>query len=481
MLETFVAQNLVSILHSTWPRANLFFWNIQGRHEVDFIIEAGNRCLAIEVKAAERWAQGDLAGLKAFVVWPEFLPITVLRRFVWGRSCGRFLYRCFFRNMVEGEPPMKILYDHQIFDLQQYGGISRYFYELMRAYAAAGEPGFELSCPFTTNAYLWEAPFLQLNTPLTRRRYKGSGVVNRLLAERGNRPAAVAKLAGGDYDLFHPTYYDPYFLGHLGEKPFVLTVHDMIHERYPECFPPDDPTTAWKRLLAERAAHIIADSHSTKSDLLEFCRVPADKVTVVHLGCSLQSPAAGAVLSQLPARYLLYVGERSRYKNFTFAVRALAPLFRAQPDLMLVSVGGGPFSAEELALFAESGLAGRCLQISLPDRELAAAYSGALALVFPSLCEGFGIPVLEAFACGCPALLAGRSSLPEVGGDAALYFDPENGAQLLGQTERLLADPALRGALVQSGRERVREFTWERTAEGTRAVYTGVLGGKGCL
>jgi len=374
---------------------------------------------------------------------------------------------------------MKLLYDHQIFDLQQYGGISRYFYELMRCYTATGEPGFELACPYTTNAYLWQAPFLRLNTPLTRRRYTGSGVVNRLLAERRNRPAAEAALDEGDYDLFHPTYYDPYFLGHLGGRPFVLTVHDMIHERYPECFPPDDPTTGWKRLLAERASHVIADSASTRNDLLEFFGLSAEKVTTVHLGCSLLPPSGGTCLPRLPGNYLLYVGERRGYKNFSFAVRSLAPLFRENPDLRLVCVGGGPFGGEETALFSELGLHDRCQQTGLNDRELAAAYAGAVALVFPSLYEGFGIPVLEAFACGCPALLAGRSSLPEVGGDAALYFDPENGEELLGQAARLLHDPALRESLAAAGRERLRGFSWERTAAQTRAVYDTIILEKG--
>lgn len=129
---------------------------------------------------------------------------------------------------------MKILYDGQIFDFQQYGGISRYFYELMRSYAASGAPQFELACPYTTNAYLWGAPFLKLNTLLTRKRFKGSGLVNNLLARGRNRSAAETALQAGAYDLFHPTYYDPYFLDHLGDKPFVLTVHDMTHERYPD-------------------------------------------------------------------------------------------------------------------------------------------------------------------------------------------------------------------------------------------------------
>lgn len=373
---------------------------------------------------------------------------------------------------------MKLLYDHQIFAVQQYGGISRYYYELLRCYAAEGAPEFELACPYTTNVYLWGAPFLKLNTPLTRKRFKGSGLINNLLAGSKNRSVAETALQAGDYDLFHPTYYDPYFLEHLGDKPFVLTVHDMTHERYPDCYPAGDPTSGWKTLLAERAAHIIADSHSTRADLLEFCRVPAEKVTVVHLGCSLAPPATADATVDLPEKYLFYVGERSRYKNFAFAVRALEPLFREYPDLELLCVGGGGFEAAEISIFADLGLVGRCRQVRLSDEELASAYNRAAALIFPSLCEGFGIPVLEAFACGCPAILSNRTSLPEVGGEAALYFDPENGEALLSQAARLLADNSLREELVHAGRERAREFSWERTAARTRAVYAGVLGTK---
>jgi glycosyltransferase involved in cell wall biosynthesis len=373
---------------------------------------------------------------------------------------------------------MRVLYDHQIFDLQQFGGISRYFSELMRSYSMAGTPSFELACPYTTNAYLWEAPFLKLNTPLTRKCYKGSGLLNNILAGRRNRPAAEKALRAGDYDLFHPTYYNPYFLPLLGGKPFVLTVHDMIHERYPEEYPTDDPTTVRKQRLVDQAAHIIAVSQSTKNDLIEFYNVQEERVSVVYHGCSLTSMAKADSTVALPEKYLLYVGERSRYKNFAFAIRAMAPLFREQPGLQLLCVGGGVFTPEERALLAELGLAGRCTQMRLADAELVAAYSHAVALVFPSLCEGFGIPVLEAFTCGCPAILSRRTSLPEVGGDAALYFDPECGDELLSQVVRLLADNTLRAELVQAGRQRVRDFSWERAASETSAVYARVLGGK---
>jgi glycosyltransferase involved in cell wall biosynthesis len=231
-------------------------------------------------------------------------------------------------------------------------------------------------------------------------------------------------------------------------------------------------------LLVECAAHIIADSASSKKDLVELFGVPEDRVTVVHLGCSLP-PAAGNRGPRLPGKYLLHVGERGRYKNFGFAVRSLAPLFRDNPDLWLVCSGGGPFTGEERSLLAGLGLEGRCLQAGFTDRELAATYGGAVALVFPSLCEGFGIPVLEAFACGCPTLLARRSSLPEVGGTAALYFDPEEGEELLSQARRLMIDSTLRGSLVGAGRERVNKFTWEQTAAHTKGVYARGMGGAG--
>lgn len=370
---------------------------------------------------------------------------------------------------------MKLLYDHQIFSQQRYGGISRYFCELMKRYAIAGEPTFQLACPYTSNAYLWEAPFLKLNTPVTRRPYRGSGAVNNFLARHLNRPAAVRALRQGDFDLFHPTYYDPYFLEHLGGKPFVLTVHDLTHERYPDCYPADDPTTGWKRHLCERAAHIIADSASTKNDLAAFFSVAPERVTVVHLGCSLKPSEEIHPRMKFPEQYLLYVGERGRYKNFTFAVRALAPLFREYPELRLVCVGGGPFTAEELSLFSGVQLQGRCLHYALDDGALATAYAGALALVFPSLCEGFGIPVLEAFACGCPALLADTTSLPEIGGEAALYFDPTQGEDLLCQARKLMVDLSLRTALITAGRDRVGKFNWEKTAQETHRVYSQVV------
>jgi glycosyltransferase involved in cell wall biosynthesis len=198
-------------------------------------------------------------------------------------------------------------------------------------------------------------------------------------------------------------------------------------------------------------------------------------ISVIYHGCSLQPQSAARKLPQLPEQYLLFVGERGRYKNFPFTLRALAPLLLGNSGLNMVCAGGGAFTGEEHAMLDGLGLHGRCRQFSLDDTELAAAYSGAVTLVFPSLSEGFGMPVLEAFACGCPALLSSRTSLPEVGGEAVLYFDPENMEELRTQAERLLVDASLRAGLIAKGLARVREFTWERTAAATRDVYAKVL------
>ncbi len=153
-----------------------------------------------------------------------------------------------------------------------------------------------------------------------------------------NREESLRKIAAGDYDLFHPTYYDPYFLEAIGSKPFVLTIHDMIPELYCEYYPLDDPTAAWKRLLIGRAAGIIAVSENTKKDLVDILGVPPEKVAVVHHGTTYaapEDPTAGRPPATgpapaglgLPDRYLLYIGTRERYKNLYFFLLALAGVF----------------------------------------------------------------------------------------------------------------------------------------------------------
>jgi glycosyltransferase involved in cell wall biosynthesis len=381
--------------------------------------------------------------------------------------------------MAEAGDCIKVLYDHQAFTYQDFGGVSRYFYELIdRLDAHNVRP--DLPTIYTNNHYA-------LNMKISCFSGRGlRGLVERraLKAAYGsidgyNRSKSLKLLAKGDFDVFHPTYFDPYFLKRLGDRPFVLTIHDMIHDIYPEHYPLDDRTSANIQALAGRADRIIAVSNNTKNDVIRFLGVDEGKVRVIYHGSSLglgidgRAPD-GAILEGLPERYLLYVGDRGKYKNFYFFLESIVPLLKKDEGLQIVCAGGGAFSPAEMAFFAGLGIAGRVRQSRVSDDTLAGMYRRALALAFPSLYEGFGIPVLEAFACACPTILSNAGSLPEVGGDAAAYFDPKDVASIRSAVRRVIEDEGLRSSMRCRGRERSKEFSWDRMAKETIALYKEV-------
>jgi glycosyltransferase involved in cell wall biosynthesis len=384
---------------------------------------------------------------------------------------------------------MKILYDHQTFTEQRYGGISRYFCELMDRFSRDPDLSCTLALRYSWNENLKNRP--SLDSCWSRRSEFLSGplfpfhqqichvdILNRLDI---NKRESERLLKGQDFDLFHPTYYDPYFQKYLGNKPFILTVYDMIHELYPEYFSPQDPIRLWKKQLIETADSVIAISHSTRNDILQLTNVDPDKVFVTHLGnpfeyfmeslkCNV--PIAG-ILPSTP--YLLFVGTRSGYKNFNFFIAAMAGILKREQDLIVLCAGGGPFSAAETKFIRNLGIDSKVHYVRAQETTLRQLYSGARAFVFPSLYEGFGLPVLEAFSCGCPVLLSNSSSLPEVAGDAAEYFEPGNAESLVMAVEKVLSGDTCRADLARSGYERLKFFSWEKTAVETKQIYDGLL------
>jgi len=366
---------------------------------------------------------------------------------------------------------MKVLYDHQIFSSQVYGGISRYFYELMSRFNLDAGVDFELALRYSNNSYLTGADFVAAAPFSPGRRFFGRttllNALNSLVSRRSIR--------SGKFDLLHPTYYNPYYLPLVGNLPTVVTVYDMTHELYPGLFSASDRTIAWKRAVLGSAAGIIAISENTKKDLLRFYPIAEKRITVVHLASSLHGSLQDSVASDLPASYLLFVGQRSGYKNFSFFIKGVAPLLRDNPHLNVVCAGGGVLTPQEMAMIASLGIAGRVRQYAAGDNLLWELYQRAVAFVFPSLYEGFGIPVLEAFSAGCPVLLSNRSSLPEIAGDAAWYFNPEDEKSLVKVISRVLADVAERENLIARGYERGGGFSWGKVALETKAVYETVL------
>jgi glycosyltransferase involved in cell wall biosynthesis len=245
----------------------------------------------------------------------------------------------------------------------------------------------------------------------------------------------------------------------------------MIHERFPEQFPHASDLRERKRRSIARADRIICISEATKQDLLHFFPEAADKTSVVYLASSLTDISARPDASRLPGEYLLYVGARSGYKNFALFCDAMAMLPPTFDRLHVVCFGGGKLTSVERARSSVKALGHRILQVSGGDDALKALYKGAAALVYPSIYEGFGIPVCEAMSLGCPVICTPTSSLPEVAGTAAEYFDSGDAESLASAIDRVLTDGGRKEELRNAGLRQARRFSWDACASETAAVY----------
>lgn len=358
---------------------------------------------------------------------------------------------------------MKILFDHQAFSNQQYGGISRYFANLNQGLQQTPGVTAKLGLLFTNNAYLaneW-LPFNKLVEKKHRR-------------DKYNKWYCRYLLKQGKYDVFHPTYYNPYFLKYV-KKPFVITVHDMIHELYPHYFATADPLTAgYKARVIAAADHIIAISENTKRDIQRFYPIADDKITVIHHGYKMNQTVLPATEVFTGGKFLLYVGDRFGYKNFDIFIKAVAPLLLTH-QLKLICTGGGSFSEAEERMIENEKITALTTQISAMDSEMSWLYANAEAFIYPSLYEGFGLPVLEAFYNNCPVIMSNTSSLPEVGGDAVYYFDPASEQSMRNAIEEVISNKHLQNELKLKGSERLKLFDFDVTLAKTINVYQHVM------
>jgi glycosyltransferase involved in cell wall biosynthesis len=282
-----------------------------------------------------------------------------------------------------------------------------------------------------------------------------------------NKADSIRKIKKGNYDVLHPTYYDPYVLQDK-TKPLVITVYDMIHELFPEYFQHDKKTIYNKEIIISKADRIIAISENTKNDILKYYpKIDEYKIDTIYLGTSYK-----ALNNQKKENYVLFTGQRFGYKNFEAFLTAIAPLL-LKYDMNLICTGKS-FESSERMIIDDLHIIERTICKFVPDAELLGLYSKAVAFVFPSLYEGFGIPVLEAFVSGCPAILANTSALPEIGGNAALYFDPYSIKDMRSTIEKVISSPSLQGELIDRGREQIKKYSWKICAEKTSKIYKTV-------
>lgn len=382
---------------------------------------------------------------------------------------------------------MKVLYDYQIYYLQNYGGVSNAFTQLIKNLPE--EINYELALCESDNIHLRESRLKEVS-PLglvegnfiSKTKFKGRGFLFRnytnLFPGRTslgrNRQCSIDALKRGDFDVFHPTFYEDYFLSYLNGKPYVLTVHDMISELYGENYKGDIQMRN-KYRLCKNAAHIIAVSENTKNDLIRLFDVPEQKVTVIYHGAPEQKTSSFHP-PIIEGRYFLYVGQRAFYKYFNEMLINLIPVFKNHPDIKLVCTGPD-YAKEELKMIHTLKVEDKVIHLHPNGVDLFNLYSNALCFIYPSAYEGFGIPILEAYQAGCPVLLNHKSCFPEIAQDAAIYFNlDEQQSNLAEVLERFLSMSEFdREQLIARQNERMKVFSWKESAKKMVDVYSSLL------
>ena len=384
---------------------------------------------------------------------------------------------------VRGQPTdrpsgghLRVMFDPQIFCHQRFGGISRYVCNLALEMQRMGGITPLIAAPFHFNEYIDQLPrslvqgrrvrWLEGRTALAY----GSSVLLGKIAARGFRP-----------DILHNTYYFP--INPPSGARGILTVYDMIHEKFPKYFAASPFITRIKSASVRAADHVICISESTRRDLLATYDLPAERVSVTHLGFD----PMGSLLSRESSRsfkvrvfgvdapYMLFVGSRVSYKNFRGLLDAYAASASLRENCFFLCFGGGNFTGAERTAISKTGLEARIRHIGGSDAVLASCYAHASLFVCPSLYEGFGIPVLEAMSLACPVACSNSSSLPEVVGDAAQLFDPRDRDSIRSALEAVLHSPSAAATLRERGKLRAQLFSWRSCAENTIDVYRRVL------
>jgi glycosyltransferase involved in cell wall biosynthesis len=286
-----------------------------------------------------------------------------------------------------------------------------------------------------------------------------------------------------DAALFHATEH---LLMPLRDIPTVLTVHDLIYHLFPSYH---RTMNYWylnmaMPLYVQRADAIITISESSKRDLMRHYGVPEAKIRVIYEAASSRfRPASAEAVAEakasyrLPNKYILALGTMEPRKNLNRLVDVLCMLREKDPDLALVIVGRAGWLYQDFFQHLEKLEDPRAVLLSgyVPDVDLPAVITGATAYVLASFYEGFGLPILEAMACGTPVICSNTSSMPELGGQAARYFDPHNVHDMFEAISTVLEDSDLRQEMRQRGFEQAARFSWKRTAQETLAVYEGVM------
>lgn len=378
---------------------------------------------------------------------------------------------------------MKILYDYQAFDIQRSGGVSNVFSLLLEEMKKREKVSVGIAS--TSNLYMLAQGYPTSDQTLERLiaagKIDGSTKSSDIDWKNVNRIYSKNMIKRADYDVFHPTHYNPYFLEYGIKKPYVVTVHDLAFERLRNyiqfnesmCLADFDN----RRDIMAAANKVVAISEATKKDIMDIYKIPESKIDVVY-NAYRELPENYEYNKPFNFPYILYVGTRQgplNYKCFIPFFNQIVPFMKEHKDFKLICTGA-KFSKFELDMFRQYGLEDRVENHYLNEDGLNNLYHHAFCFVFPSEFEGFGLPILEAYKNDCPALLNDIPVFHEVAGDCGQYFDITDGKSLNEKLEKLFElKEDDRNDLIMRQKERLPLFTAEKMAEGYINVYKSVL------
>lgn len=353
----------------------------------------------------------------------------------------------------------QVIFGPEIWSLQSEGGISRYFQMLIKGLSQKGISGQILTMS-NSNSRLKELDVENLQFRRLKKSRNSFGEISKILTNE----------IGGS--VYHPTYYSKDLVKIRAAKTkVVLTVFDMISELFPEKKPRFRKFIDEKRVSVNAADHILSISEQTKKDLINIYEVPEDKITVTYLGSNLHLLPKVECVATTEKEFILYVGKRGGYKNFSNFVNAYSRSRTLRNNFQIIAVGGGNFSSTELSLFLELGITERVVHVNVSDEELAMLYREAACLVYPSLYEGFGLPLVEAMSLNCLVVASSCGSIPEICKDAAEYFNPSDIESIEHALTGALGDPQRASQKRKNGLLIAKSLTWDKTTLDTIGVY----------
>lgn len=337
-------------------------------------------------------------------------------------------------------------------------GIGKYAFELLKEFHKFSFPNLQFTI------YLKNKPLSDFPKENSNWKYRVIGP--RKLWTQFGLPADLYVHRPRPDVFFSPSHYAPRF----SPIPTAISIMDLSYIKFPELFKKNDlyQLINWTKYSAKKASRIFTISLASKNDIIKEYKLPEDRVVVTYPGLKLLS----AKPKMTKGNYILFVGTLQPRKNIVKLIEAFSKLKTNHPDLDLLIVGKKGWLFEDILKAPKKFNVSDSVKFKdfVSDLELVSLYKNAQCFVLPSLYEGFGLPVLEAMKYGCPVITSNVSSLPEAGGNAALYVNPEDVSDIKEKMEKILSDKKLRDEMIKKGYEHVKKFSWEKTARETLKV-----------